>query len=128
MSTLRRVTVTLPAEVQRAADALARRLDRSRSWVVAEAVRTFAAGQSQTPAGALREPVAAPYVATPGLGEQRVAQLESDLRLTPGERVRAAEDTIETALRFHRPPRHGMVLSFATLEDYFAWKKRDLLW
>ena len=36
-----RISITLPARVLATADKLAKRLDRSRSWVVAEAIRRF---------------------------------------------------------------------------------------
>ncbi len=126
-----RVTCTLPADILKAADRLAKRLDRSRSWVVAEALRRYVsqAGEPAPSARAVREVAAPPYVApAPGLGEQRLAQLEADLRLTPEQRVREAEEIVEMAFRLHRPPRAGQVLAFATYEDYLAWKRRDVLW
>jgi hypothetical protein len=49
-----RISITLPPEVLAAADRLAKRLDRPRSWVVAEAIRRFAAG-NPPPAGASLE-------------------------------------------------------------------------
>lgn len=60
-----RATCTLPADVLKAADALAKRLDRSRSWVVAEALRRYVIPQP-TPApphGRVSES-AAPYAAS----------------------------------------------------------------
>lgn len=126
-----RVTCTLPAGILKAADALAKRLDRSRSWVVAEALRRYVsqAGEPAPSARAVHEVAAPPYAApASGLGEQRLAQLEADLRLTPEQRVHEAEETVEMALRLHRPPRVAQVLAFASYEDYLEWKRRDLLW
>lgn len=124
-----RITCTLPGDLQKRADAEAGRLDRSRSWVIAEALRRyFAAAPAAAKAARVAEPVAARYVVRPGLGEQRLAQLEADLRLTPEQRVREAEEIVEMAFRLHQPPRVGQVLAFATYEDYLAWKRRDVLW
>ena len=44
-----RIAITLPPETLRAADELAARHDRSRSWIVAEAIRQYAASQSGAP-------------------------------------------------------------------------------
>jgi hypothetical protein len=129
MRNLCRVTVSLPAEVLEAADLLAKRLDRSRSWVVADALRRLT--ESPSPPGgasAVKEPAVAPYAVASGLGPQRLGQLDADLRLTPEQRIHAAEEGIETALRFHRPPHVARVLAFATSEDYLEWKRRNLLW
>jgi len=133
MTSYRRVTVTVPVDVLREADRLARGLARSRSWVVTEALRRFAAlsgrapGTRAAPAGVHAE-VTPPYAARPGLDEQRLAQLESDMKLTPEQRVREAQSTVELAYRLHRPPRAAQVLSFETYEDFLDWRERDLLW
>lgn len=60
-----RVTCTLPADVLKAADGLAKRLDRSRSWVVAEALRRYVIPQpAPAPShGRVSESVA-PYAAS----------------------------------------------------------------
>lgn len=134
MTTYRRVSVTVPAEVLKAADAAARRLDRSRSWVVAEALRRYeAAGAGREPEAraapaATHEPGTPPYAARPGLDEQRLAQLESDLRLTPEQRVREAQDAVELAFRLHPPPRAAQILAFESYEDFLDWREKDLLW
>ncbi|MGH7528616.1 MAG: ribbon-helix-helix domain-containing protein, partial [Gemmatimonadales bacterium] len=50
-----RVSITLPREVLAAADRHARELDRPRSWVIAEAVRSYQSGvqrQTVAPPGA----------------------------------------------------------------------------
>ncbi len=128
----RRVTVTVPADVLDAADALARRLDRSRSWVVADALRRYGAAPAEErtaqAARTVREPAPAPYAVASRLGEQRLAQLDADLRLTPEQRVREAQRTVELALRLHRPPRAHQVIAFDTYEEYLNWKEKDTLW
>ncbi len=126
--TIARISVTLPRDLARAIDAKARELDRSRSWVIAEAARRFLDGQTQG-AGAPRiaeTPV--PYTVIPGLGESRLRQLEADLRLTPAQRVRAAENTALVG-RLVREPRQrpNQVLSFETYEDYLDWKRREAI-
>ena len=129
MSNFRRVTVTVPIAVLDAADRLATRLDRSRSWVVADALRRLTTQPNTAPAvRAVSEPEAPSYVVRSGLGPQRLAQLEADLRLTPEQRVHAAEADIETAVRFHRPPRVAQVVAFTTYDDFLDWKRRSVLW
>lgn len=120
-----RISITLPREVLAAADRRARALDRSRSWLIVEAIRaSLAASPSQ-----VREPAATRYGTTsPGLGPQRLAQLESDLRLTPEARVRAAEETAR--LSEHVQGRKGRgrshrLLSFDRYEDYVDWKRGE---
>ena len=60
-----RVTCTLPADVLRAADRLGKHMDRSRSWVVAEALRRYVSRQPAPapPHGQVSESVA-PYAAS----------------------------------------------------------------
>lgn len=74
-----RIAVTLPAHDLAAADQLARTHDRSRSWIIAEAVRRYIASTETPP--------------SPGLGPYRLDQLTRDLALTPEQRVRAGERT-----------------------------------
>ena len=117
-----RIAITLPREVLATADRLARRLDRSRSWVIAEAIRTF-----EKP-GVVREAPVSPY-AVPvqsGLGSSRLAQLEADLQLRPEERVKAAEATARLD-RLIRPAGGDQLLFFDNLDQYVRWKQRDAL-
>jgi hypothetical protein len=123
-----RISITLPRALLRAADRLAARLGRSRSWVLAEALRRY------TEAG---EPAAAPPLAVhgtarvpypgfrPGLGESRQAQLKADLALTPEERVKAAEETFRTTQHLRGPRRVQQLLFFDRFEDYLAWKQGE---
>lgn len=104
-----RIAITIPAADLAAADAIARNRDRSRSWVIAEAVRRYAS-----------EP--APPPPRPGIGPLRHAQLAADLRLTPEERVRASEETARASVR--RSAVHAQrVIGFDRYEDYLAWKR-----
>lgn len=117
-----RISITLPRDVLVAADKRARALDRSRSWLIVEAVRAYLT----TSPSQVREPAPAPYAATPGLGAQRLAQLQSDLRLTPDARVRAAEESARLGERVRgaRPATHRLI-SFDRYEDYVEWKRKE---
>lgn len=114
-----RIAITLPEEDLRAADEVARREDRSRSWVIAEAIRRYA-GDARQAADPNMHPVQGPA----GLGPSRHAQLLADLRLTPEQRVRAAEETTRVSL-IRRPMAAKRVLAFDRYEDYLAWKRRQ---
>lgn len=129
---LSRVTITIPAELLAEADRRAAALDRSRSWLLAEAVRAYLAGAG--PAGALPPPevpnrahlareVGTGYL--PGLGEQRRAQLAADLELTPEQRVRTAQRTAAVGPPRRRAPQPDRVIAFDRLEDYFAWERHE---
>ncbi len=100
-----RIAITLPQRVLAAADGLARSQDRSRSWIVAEAVRQYAAQATSSP----------------GLGDSRRTQLLRDMDLTPEERVRAAEETLRLDLR-PSARRRDQVLAFDRYEDFLDWK------
>lgn len=116
---IERISITLPEDTLEVADRLARELDRSRSWVFAEAVRQFGAGSG---AGrVLRETSAGTYAAE--VVEGRLSQLRHDLELTPEERLRHAEDLLRLARAVHPRPKRAQVVGFETLEDFAAWKK-----
>lgn len=121
--TLARISITLPRDVLAAADQRATELDRSRSWVVAEALRQWLNdARSMTVRGRPTHP----YAAAPGLGPSRLNQLEADLRLTPEERVRAGEDSArlgEVVAGARRRP--AGLLFFDRYEDYLEWKRRE---
>jgi hypothetical protein len=123
-----RIAITLPKPDLAAADRLARAHDRSRSWVVAEAIRRFAvAGEAPNSSRRTNAPAAgsdhqlSSELAPTGLGASRMTQLARDLALTPEERVRAAEETLratpaETS-RTHR------VMAFDRYEDFLEWQR-----
>ena len=75
-----RIAITLPEADLAAADRLAKQQDRSRSWIVAEAVRQYAASIERGES-------------TKNLGSSRLTQLQRDLTLTPEQRVQEAELT-----------------------------------
>lgn len=98
-----RIAITLPRAVLRVVDELARAHDRSRSWIIAGAVRRYAA----EPRG--------------DRGESRETELRRDLQLTPEARVRAAEETLRATDREAGPRRNTVVL-FDRYEDFLDWK------
>lgn len=119
-----RISVTIPEDVLRAADEHARRLDRSRSWLVAEALRRFVA-RTTAPAAEARRVTEPPAGFAAGLGAFRVRQLEADLALSIDDRVHAAERAALVA-RLRRPSwtRDRLIL-FDRYEEYLDWSRRQ---
>jgi hypothetical protein len=134
MSLFRRVTVTVPAAVLDAADRLAARLDRSRSWVVAEALRRLIAQPEAAPAaGSVSETASSPAAvgeAPPPPNEVQaafraaeVARFEGDLAMTPEQRVHIAEELARISPSDRPRPQFRRVLQFDTYADYLDWKR-----
>lgn len=123
-----RISLTLPPEVLAEADRLADALDRSRSWVISEAIRRYAktrnlGGDPSAPTpnrgmhgetGRLIDESRSP------LGDQRLAQLRGEMAMTPEERVRLSEEAADVD-RLPGPDRHDRLLAFNRFEDYLAW-------
>lgn len=108
-----RIAITLPPEDLEGADSLAARLDRSRSWVVAEAIRRYVATENEA--------------LDAGLGASRRIQLASDLRLSPEQRVLEAEETLRLSELVSPRPATGP-RAFETYEAFLDWKQtRDLI-
>lgn len=106
MTKTAKIAITIPTDDLAAADALAARLGRSRSWVLSEALRRFAAHERLTHE----------------LDASRVAQLRRDLALTAEQRVREAERELHdvgdaATLRIEQP------LRFANYDDFVAWRR-----
>lgn len=120
--TLTRISITIPESLVRQADVRARALDRSRSWLIVEALRRYL---HEPGASAVAEHVRHPF--TGGIGPQRRAQLEADLRLTPEERVKEAERTAQVGALVRPLPRRDRVLTFDSYEDYLDWSRRESL-
>ena len=115
-----RVTCTVPAEVLRAADRVAGRLDRSRSWVVTEALRRLVGAPE---AGGAAPPAARSPQLQRAFRAAEQARLARDLALTPAERVRVSEEIAKMAPAGRRRSERGRVRQFATYEDYLDWKR-----
>lgn len=128
---LNRITITIPADLVAGADRRAAELDRSRSWVLVDALRAYLEPQPFIRADVraagpdrrgfeVQEPQV-DYAA--GLGASRRAQLEADLRLSPEERILAAENTLLVGEQRRSPC--DRILSFDRYEDYVDWKRRE---
>lgn len=116
-----RISLTIPSSLLRELDKRAKSHgSRARSRVVAEAITHYLSA----PVPRVAEEAPAPYTVRPGLGEHRLQQLQADLRLTPTERVIAAENTAKIARR-RRPPVPNRVIHFDRLEDFYAWQRAD---
>src|SRR5205809_455443 len=85
-----RISITLPRDVLAAADRRARALDRSRSWLIVEALRAYLATPARSPSAAVREPDAPVYVVRE-VADARRQHLAADLKRSPAERLRRAE-------------------------------------
>lgn len=116
MSKIVRVTVTLPSDLLSAADARARQLDRSRSRVVVEALRTYLA------APVVREPVVA-YAGREVAAARRL-HLATEFRLLPAERLRRAEELVRLGRTAQRRKPRQQIIGFDTYEDYYEWKRK----
>lgn len=121
MSKLVRITITLPEDLLAAADARAKRVDRSRSWVVVEALRDGLTSG----ATAVREPVAAD--AAREVADARRRHLATDLRLPPAERLQRAEELGRLARAAQRRGSRQQVIAFDSYEDYYEWRKTRLV-
>ena len=118
---LTRITITIPADLVRAADKAARGQDRSRSWVVADALRRELGATTRR----VREETAAPYTATPhaeAFAAARTRHLAADLKLTPSERARRADSMGDLAESRELRPTRDQVISFASYDEFYAWK------
>lgn len=105
-----KIAITLPQEDLLAADRLAAAQDRSRSWIVAEALRQYVARSSRH-----AEP-------TSDLDAGRTAQLRRDLMLSPQERIEAGEETLRivgarSATTGQQP------LTFPSFDAFLAWNR-----
>lgn len=130
--TTSRITITIPGDLVAEADRKATELDRSRSWVLTEALRRYLAAPENggSPRGSVgiatvRESVS-PYLVH-GLGPQRMAQLRADLSLDPEERVRAAEDAARSGEPRGGEPTLDQVITFRSMEDFHRWERREAL-
>ena len=111
-----RITITIPEDLVEAADERAKRLDRSRSWVLVEALRRYLRGPTVVPAPG------ATYQA--GIGPYRQNQLEADLRLTPEQRVKEAERTARSVPSAHRS-RRDQFLTFDSYGSFLDWQREQ---
>ncbi|MBI4420912.1 MAG: CopG family transcriptional regulator [Gemmatimonadetes bacterium] len=125
-----RTSITIPAPLLGALDRKAKELDRSRSWVIAEAVRRFLAAPtiSAKPPPAVRESAAPSYAAAVDVAAARRHHLATDLTLPLAERLRRTEELgrLGREAQRRRGIRH-QVIGFDSYEDYYEWKKKARL-
>jgi len=118
---LKRISITLPKDVLDAADQRARALDRSRSWLIVEAVRAYLTAPSRVRA------TEAPAYAEQEVADARRRHLLTDLKRSPAERLRRAEDLARLARQARpRRARRNQVIGFDSYEDYYEWKRARL--
>jgi hypothetical protein len=134
-----RITITIPSDLVEAADARARSLDRSRSWVLVEALRRYLAGSSAL--GTVREPATqsygslaadlgvVPVDASAEVAASRRHRLQAELALPPLERLRRAEELahLGRSPASLRARAAVQIVAFDSYEDYYEWKKPRLI-
>ena len=129
-----RITITIPPDLIEAADAKAKALGRSRSWVLVEALRRYLAAPRS--AGAVGEPVAHPYAASPAalpvdaaaeVAASRQRRLRAEARLPELERLRRAEELARLGRRADHAGASAQIVGFDTYEDYYQWKRNRLI-
>jgi hypothetical protein len=130
--TYARISITLPQALLVAADQRARDLDRPRSWLVAEALRTYLAREPSPhrelpPSRSVVSELASPSYAAADVAAARVRHLEAELRLPPEERLRRAEELGRLARERQQRGRRHQIIGFDTYEDYYEWKKARLV-
>ena len=119
MTKIARISITLPEEVLEAADRRAEELERPRSWVVAQALRSFVS--------AVREP-ASPAYATAAVADARRRHVAADLRLSPEERLRRAGELAKLGKLSGQRRAGGrrQIIGFDSYEDYYRWNQARL--
>ncbi len=117
---LKRISITLPKDVLETADRRARAVDRSRSWLIVEAVRAYLAA----PASARVREADAPASGVQEVADARRQHLLADLKRSPAERLRRAEELGRLARQVRpRRGRREQVIGFDSYEDFYAWKR-----
>jgi len=123
---LSRISITLPRDVLAAADRRARALDRSRSWLIVEALRAYLATPARSASAGVREPDAPVYAARE-VADARRQHLAADLKRSPAERLRRAEELARLGRQVRpRRGRRQQVIGFDSYEDFYEWKKARL--
>jgi len=106
MGTKTILSVSLAGDVRAALDVEARRQRRSRSFVVAEAIRAYLDQRERDVFTAAREHT-----------------LREGLALTPADRIRLAEQLWQDLTR-GRKPTEPWTASFDTFDQYETWRRR----
>src|ERR1700758_1960781 len=99
------LSVSLPTELRSVLDAEAKRQRRSRSFIVAEAIRDYLARQART-----------------AFDDARTRTLREGLALTPAARIRLAEELWQEFAR-GRNPAKPWAATFRTFDEYQQWRR-----
>ncbi len=102
-----RIAITLPPDDLAAADRLAALQDRSRSWIVAEALRQYLARSESAAA----------------LGASRQAQVARDLQHTAEARIHDAEERDLLSVDRDHGGSLETPLNFASYDEFAAWRR-----
>jgi predicted transcriptional regulator len=100
------LSVSVPADLRSALDAEAKRQRRSRSSVVAEAVRDYLARQDRD-----------------AFEQARRRTLREGLALTPAERLQLAEDLWQEFARGRKAAK-PWAATFNTFDEYERWRRQ----
>ncbi len=118
----KRITITLPPDLIVAADRRAQELDRSRSWVVAEALRAqLVPHEGATPSSPAATQAAAE------LAQARRSRLRAEVALPPEERLRRAEELGRLARQAQPRGPRKVIIIFDSYEDFYEWRKSRLI-
>src|SRR2546421_579908 len=118
-----RVSITLPRDVLAAADRRARGLERSRSWLVVEALRAYPATPAGSPSGGGAGP-GAPGDAVRGVAAARRRHRGAYLKRSPAGRLRRGEQPARLARQVRpRGGRRQQLIGFDSYEDFYEWKR-----
>ena len=100
------LSISLPESLRAALDAESVRQRRSRSFVVAEAVRAYVAHQERQ-----------------AFDDARTRTLREGLALTPAARLQLAEELWQEFAQ-GRTPAKPFTASFDTFDEYAEWRRR----
>ncbi len=103
------ISISLKPELRDQLDVLADREQRSRSYVVSEAIREYIARKDREKFSAARE-----------------RTLKEGLSLTPAERLRLSEE-LWSEFSHARKPVAAWKASFRTFDEYDAWRRQNVL-
>ncbi len=123
-----RISLTIPEHLLKKLDTQARVLDRSRSRVIADAVRQYLARGADDVTGrraslpAVSEPAAEAYAAA-AIAESRRRRIETELALSAAERLERAEELLRLAPPSARCVPNQQIASFESYDDYYEWKR-----
>ena len=130
--TLARISITIPHDLVAAADQRAEQLQRSRSWLLVEALRSYLRA---TEARAVHESARVPYgsaeaearAGAPEIAAARRRRLRAELQLSPAARLERAEELVRLAEEANPRPPRAQVVGFESYEDFYAWKTSRLI-